>query len=101
MVTVMVNLPCKVSRSPSLTSVLVKWILPPVGTFKLNFDGSSLSTDHAGGGRVLQDSLGSLILASVNRYGQATNMVVESRALLDGLHMCCVSGFLDICVESD
>ncbi|KAL3498292.1 hypothetical protein ACH5RR_041024 [Cinchona calisaya] len=58
--------------------LLVQWVAPREGSFKRNVDSSSLSSSQ-----VLLDSFGSIVLASANTYDLATNMIAESRTLLD------------------
>lgn len=63
----------------------IKWICPPWPLFKLNTDGASKTTRLSGGGGVIRDSKGDIILAFSHYYETATSLIAEARALLDGL----------------
>ncbi|KAL3537854.1 hypothetical protein ACH5RR_001220 [Cinchona calisaya] len=67
----------------------------------MNVDGSSLGTSRPGGGAILPDSSRHLISALSSYYGEATNMVIESWTLLDGLNMCNKMGISNVDVETD
>ncbi|KAL3502702.1 hypothetical protein ACH5RR_037151 [Cinchona calisaya] len=95
------TLPCKIWHPALRSPVIVQWIAPQEGPFKINVDGSSLSLRQAGSGWILRDSIGALILVWANSYGLASNIVVETQGLLDGIHHCYYSGFCDIYVESN
>ena len=78
--------------------------MPPQGFLKLNIDGASKGNPGlSGGGAILRNSLGQLVLAGSYFYGICTNMEAEFRALQDGL--CLLLGFglevYPIIIESD
>ncbi|KAL3513370.1 hypothetical protein ACH5RR_026087 [Cinchona calisaya] len=83
--TVIPALPCKISHPTIRSPVLVQWIAPREGSFRLNVDGSSLRSKQVGGERVIWDSFGYLVLASANSYGLPTNMIAEARPFLHGI----------------
>lgn len=68
---------------------LVRWSLPPHSKFKLNTDGASRGNPGvAGGGGVLRDHNGSMLLAYAFNYGVTTNFAAEFLAIFDGLRIC-------------
>ena len=82
-----------ISKFVTLFAVLtkVKWISwdpPPESMMKLNVDGASKgSSGMSGGGMVLGNSAGQVVLAAAAFYGEGSNMNAECRALLDGLKL--------------
>lgn len=91
---------------PALTKrvkpIVVRWSLPPVGGFKLNVDGASKGNPgHEGGGRLIRDHKGSIILAFSHFYGQCFSLVAEARAMLDGLRYASCYGIGLHSVKSD
>ncbi|OVA15187.1 Ribonuclease H domain [Macleaya cordata] len=77
--------PITVRRKPTL---VLRWSRPPPGYFILNTDGASSTIRAATGGGVIRNDQGKIIAAFHSSYGQGTNNLAESRALLDGLAMC-------------
>ena len=49
----------------------------------------------------MRDCEGNLIWAFANFYGNNTNMVAETSALLNGLEKCVASGYFKVDLESD
>lgn len=79
---------------------VVAWVKPCRGKYKLNVNGSSLGNPgFAGGGGVIRDHCGQLIVGFATHYGQVSNNVAEGRALLDGLKLAQQLGIRDIMVE--
>ncbi|KAL6610504.1 hypothetical protein ACP70R_040473 [Stipagrostis hirtigluma subsp. patula] len=69
--------------------VMVRWMPPPRGWFKLNFDGSVY---HDGSGRAsiggaIRDSAGRVVLAFAEKTEHSTVGIVEARALIRGLQL--------------
>ena len=66
--------------------LVVRW-LPPLNGLKANVDGSS-TTSTTGGGGIVRDAHGHIIIAFSNYYGNITNNEVEMRAVWDLLQLC-------------
>ncbi|MQL98715.1 hypothetical protein Taro_031427 [Colocasia esculenta] len=73
------------------------------GRLELNVDGVfKLANSGAGGGGILRDHEGRCVFAFAKNYqGAISALDVETRALRDGLTICCNKGILDILVEID
>ena len=68
--------------------IAIHWFCPVSG-LKLNVDGSSRGNPgQAGGGFVVRDSSGWVILAESKYFGHATSLEAEALALLNGLQAC-------------
>lgn len=81
---------------------MIRWKKPSGKQLKLNVDGASKGNPRlAGGGGILRDSNGTYWAGFSHHYGSCTNMVAETRALLDGLSMCKDLGLRDIVIEID
>lgn len=57
--------------------------------------------ENCGGGSVVRNDLGQLLVAFSSFYRQSTNTKAEMRALLEGLVICIQKGFLDVEIESN
>ncbi|CAA7390788.1 unnamed protein product [Spirodela intermedia] len=85
-----------------ISTQAVRWRLPPVGHLKLNVDGAARGNPGpAGGGDILQDHRGSIILTFSYFYNIQTNTAVEAMAIRDGLLLCEEYNLHDIVVEFD
>lgn len=63
-----------------------RWIPPPLGVLKLNFDGSALShPDMAGLGSLVHNSNGNILFSYSGSAGYYSVNRAESLALLTGL----------------
>ncbi|XP_043692976.1 uncharacterized protein LOC122643420 [Telopea speciosissima] len=61
---------------------------------KLNVDGASKgNSGPSGGGGVIRDSSGNVVMAFANFYGHCTNTEAEMRLILDGLQLCASKGY--------
>ncbi|KAK4721889.1 hypothetical protein R3W88_012122 [Solanum pinnatisectum] len=70
--------------------------------FKLNTDGCSKgSPGSAGGGGILRDDSGFPIMAYSDYYGDYTNNVAESNAILQEMQWCITNGYKNVDIESD
>lgn len=58
---------------------------PPWPFLKLNTDGAHKAEDLSGGGGVIRDHKGNVLLAFSHFYGQANSLIAEARALNDGI----------------
>ncbi|XP_056690230.1 uncharacterized protein [Spinacia oleracea] len=74
------------STPPPLPSppIMVRWYPPPLGTFKLNFDGSSKSSSAAAG-IIIRNNEGISISACTFNLGQTQAFMAEAIALHKGL----------------
>ncbi|XP_062223925.1 uncharacterized protein LOC133922562 [Phragmites australis] len=82
-------------RAPSV--ILVSWTPPPLGWYKLNFDGSVYhdETGRASIGGVIRDCTGHLFLCFAERTELASIGMIEGCALIRGLHLALESGCCD------
>lgn len=65
---------------------IIKWVSPPWPSLKLNTDGACKLDGSSGGGGVIRDHTGTVLIAFSHFYGQANSLVAEARALMDGIH---------------
>ncbi|WMV30274.1 hypothetical protein MTR67_023659 [Solanum verrucosum] len=77
---------------------VVKWIKPSSPVLKLNTDRSCINATCGGGG-VLRDYQGRVIMAFIFPLGHGTNNQAEVVTLLFGLKWCIVNGVSSIIVE--
>lgn len=71
----------------SKSVALVRWIKPPLLFVKLNSDGRCRD-GICGGGGVVRDSMGALIMAYSIPLGAGTSNWAEAKAMLFGLKWC-------------
>lgn len=89
------NLKVQFGDVQDIKCVITRWIRPAMGRVKLNSDGRSKGNPgRSGGGSLLRTD-------SVHFYGHTTNMVAETRALLQGVETCVDEGFLNMDVQVD
>lgn len=82
--------------------LLILWRKPVRGRLKLNVDGGCCGNPRAaGGGGILWDSNGDVVVGFSHYYGQATNNIAECKAVLDGLRLCKQLRLRDVLIESD
>ncbi|KAF6163826.1 hypothetical protein GIB67_016166 [Kingdonia uniflora] len=81
--------------------VLVRWTYPPLGYFKLNNDGSTLTSRMSGAGGIIRNNLGEHQLGYNIVLGHGTNTSAEMFDLLHGLMHCKRQGWLPLIVEVD
>lgn len=94
------RLSCSAIRMKSILTV--HWQFPDRGMTKLNTDGCSKGNPGpAGGGGLVRDSKGHVLLAFSHYYGVAQSITAEVRAILDGLRYCLASGIHVNYIESD
>lgn len=82
--------------------IIARWFPPRRGRLKLDVDGSARGNPGLErGGSILRDEKGKLIRAQGDAYGRASNMIAESRALLQGLQLCFDTGNKQLVIEVD
>lgn len=82
--------------------ILVKWVLPPEDSLKLNIDGASKGiSGNAGCGGIIRTANNSVVVAFSSFLGQGTNDMAEFHALKTGLDICYQLSIEHILVESD
>lgn len=87
---------------PKINIQCINWVKPSPETVKLNTDGCNKGNpESAGGGEILKDNRGQLIMAFATLFGVCSNNVAEARTLLIGLQWCINNGHLNVVVESD
>lgn len=80
----------------------LRWSKPSPDRFKLITDGCSKGNlGSSGGGGNLRDDNGQLVLAYAEYYGECSNNVAESKAILYGIQWCITNGFKNVDIESD
>lgn len=84
------------------SSLILKWQLPPPGTWKLNFDGASKDNPRlSGGGGLIRDEVGNLIRAFVFKCGISIALIAKIWALLHGIELAAKLGVVKLVVETD
>lgn len=73
-------------------------MLPPIGSFTLNVDGSAKDGSIACGG-IIRDSNGDMVAAFSTFYGDSTNNIAKFMALKEGLELCRSMNLENIRVE--
>lgn len=87
---------------PKLNIKTVTWIRPEHSIYKLNTDGCCKGNPgNGGGGGILRNSQGNMIMACTDFYGMCTNNLAESKAILTGLQWCASNGYRHVTIESD
>jgi ribonuclease HI len=90
------------SKVKNMISTPIKWVVPPLGWFKLNTDGSSLGNPGlAGGGGVIRNHVGDWVGGFSRAFGITTSVQAELRALKDGLNLAIDLGILNLEIEMD
>ncbi|KAL3502675.1 hypothetical protein ACH5RR_037124 [Cinchona calisaya] len=86
--------------SKTLIPLSVWGNLPPTGDFKLNVNGSLVSSSGlAGGEDLLHDSTG--LVSFANSYGHNIIMALKLLALIKGVKLFVNRGCMDFMIESD
>ncbi|XP_043714659.1 uncharacterized protein LOC122663014 [Telopea speciosissima] len=86
--------------APSSSDPVFLW--PPFTAVKLNIDGACKgNSGEGGGGDIIRDNNGSVIVAFAKYYGAGTNNIAEVRALRDGLRLCANLGLVGPIVNSN
>lgn len=74
--------------TPKLSIKVVQWQKPSSSLFKLYVDGCSKgNTGRSGGGGILRDHCGLMVMAFSKFYGQGSNNVAGAKAILTGVQM--------------
>ena len=85
-----------------LKVIMVNWKKPHNGHYKLNTDGSAISsTGQIGGGGILRDHKGNIHYAFSIPLGLGTNNIAEIEAARYGLNWCAEHGYRSIVLEVD
>lgn len=80
----------------------ISWSKPTQGRFKLNTDGSSMGNPGiSGGGGVIWDVQGSVLLAFSMNLGHGDSNRAELRALLEGVRRCKQLHMNSVDIETD
>lgn len=88
-------------KHKQLKFMAIKWICPPWPSLKLNIDGASKLNGESGGGGVIRDHLGNVLLAFNHYYGISNSIIAEARALLDGINYARTTGSTATNIECD
>uniref|UniRef100_A0A2N9HXU9 CCHC-type domain-containing protein n=1 Tax=Fagus sylvatica TaxID=28930 RepID=A0A2N9HXU9_FAGSY len=90
------------SKVKNMISTPIKWVVPPLGWFKLNTDGSSLGNPGlAGGGGIIRNHEGDWVGGFSRAIGITTSVQAELRALKDGLNLAIDLRILNLEIEMD
>lgn len=82
--------------------MLVNWIKPAKGMVKLNSDGCAKGNPGVGGsGSILRDCNGKMLWAQAAFFGEVTNMIAETKALLQGVERYKQRGISSLVIEVD
>ncbi|XP_059278180.1 uncharacterized protein LOC132032562 [Lycium ferocissimum] len=79
---------------------IVYWNKPASNFFKLNSDGS-LRNGSCGGGGIIKDAQGKMIMAYSIHFNNGTSNSAEAKALLFGIQWCIQHNFTNIELETD
>ncbi|MQL90534.1 hypothetical protein Taro_023135 [Colocasia esculenta] len=78
---------------PVKTFKMVRWI-PPLHGLLLNVDGASKGNPGpCGGGGIVRNTVGTMVLAFSHFYGVGTSLLDEVRAMCDGVQLALEKGF--------
>lgn len=88
------------SRTAPLVKI-VKWLCPPWPFLKINTDGAHKHTGHSGGGGIIRNFQGHILLAFSHYYENCPSLVAEARALADGIKYLSAISSKSALVESD
>nr|AAT38805.1 hypothetical protein SDM1_47t00008 [Solanum demissum] len=80
--------------------IRVNWIKPPTMFAKLNTDGSCVN-GRCGGGGILRNALGQVIMAFTIKLGEGTSSWAEAMSMLHGMQLCIQRGVNMIIGETD
>jgi hypothetical protein len=87
---------------PAAPASSTHWMRPPVGFFKVNFDGASKGNPGSVGfGVVIRDDTGQIIYVSVGSLGVDTNNAAKLWALIKGIQATMSLGIQKLVVEGD
>ncbi|KAH0724880.1 hypothetical protein KY284_000745 [Solanum tuberosum] len=87
---------------PKLDITPVMWSKPNHRKYKLNVDGCSKDNPgSAGGGGILRNHIGHMIMAFTAYFGHSSNNLAEARAIKMGLKWCIDHGFNVLIIEYD
>jgi ribonuclease HI len=90
------------SKVKHMVPTPIKWVVPPVGWYKLNTNGSSVGNPGlAGGGGVIRNHVGDWVGGFSRAIGITTSVQAELRALKDGLNLAIDLGILNLEIEMD
>lgn len=71
-----------------IAQLIKRWIVPPVGWYKLNTDGSFSSDGSAGAGMIVRDHNGGIILSTCRQLSNCRDALgAELNAVLEGLSL--------------
>lgn len=93
------RIPVQLNTQKRRRPVQVSWKKPL--QWKLNTDGSCLSSGMAGGGVIVRNSEGEVKIAASFHFGQRTSIFAELHALYEGLKLCYQAGITNVEVELD
>ncbi|CAI9756944.1 unnamed protein product [Fraxinus pennsylvanica] len=86
----------------SKSILFVSWRKPVIGWVKHNVDGSSIGNSGPfGGGGVIRDHYGNLVVSLCVKYGHGSNNEVELRAVIFGVELCKEMVFQGVEIECD
>ncbi|KAF5190667.1 hypothetical protein FRX31_019744 [Thalictrum thalictroides] len=85
---------------PTKPPTLVFWTRPPDTWMVLNTDGAA-ANDHASGGGTLRDRNAIEVANFFAYYGEGSNNLAETRAILDGIILSKSLGFRKIQIQTD
>lgn len=71
--------------NPRSTLMLIKWMLPPSGTLKMNIDGCYRIAKPGGFGGLIRDEKGAWICGFYGRLENCTSLETELWAMYKGL----------------
>ncbi|XP_062021273.1 uncharacterized protein LOC133737793 [Rosa rugosa] len=94
------NNPCRF-KGPAFTSQVIRWLPPPAGFAKLNFDGSVVNNKKAAAGFVIRDHDGSPLFAGARAISHASVPIAEGSVVRDGLYHALLLNCRNIYVEGD
>ena len=98
----LINPPQMYSKSNKEARKTCKWIPPPYGWAKLNFDGAARGNPGiAGIGIIINNDKGVWIAKKASRIASTSNNLAELKALEEGLLICLDLGISNIVIEGD
>lgn len=80
----------------------VWWVKPPIGSYKLNFDGSKLQDGSASCGFIIRNDSGRIVIMGAKSVNHRNSILMaEAWAMREGVRAALAAGIKNLTVEGD